>query len=122
MIAQLPARASGDDFHVQVDQEGAGRLFQHKPHRVGVECRDRIEIAITAAIGRRHLWIEDAREGVHDVCRGELVPIMKMHAVSEVHQIGLIVRRLPRARELGRQTHVLVEADQIVEEELLSDR
>ena len=95
MIAQLPARAGGDDLHVQVDQEGAGRLFQHKPHRVGVERRDRIEIAVAAPVRRRHLWIENARERVHDIVRRELVSVMKMHALSEVHQIGLIVRRLP---------------------------
>ncbi len=119
VISQLASRAGGHDLEHEIRQERAGRLLQHEVDGVAIDRHDRGEIAKRAAPWRGEGRIEHAREREHDVLGCQLVAVVEAHALAQPDPIRLMIRRVPRNGEAGREARLIVPAQQVVEEQLL---
>ncbi len=119
VISKLASRAGGHDLEHEIGQERAGRLRQHEVDGVPIDRHDRGEIAKRAAPWRGEGRIEHAREREHDVRGCQLMAVVEADALAQPDPIRLMIRRVPRNGEAGREACLIVPAYQVIEDQFL---
>lgn len=106
----------------QVDQERSGGLLQYELDGEWIDRSHGIDQPEAASERGAGFRIENAAVRVHHVVRRQLVAVMKADAPAEREPVRLVIGRLPGLGELGSESHVAVEIEQAVEDQVMCPR
>ena len=119
MVAQPRPRALRNDRHDQLDGEGAERLLEDEAHGIRIDCLDAIERAIRALAWRHEVRIDERSERIDHIVRGQLVTVVKLHALAQVDDVGDRVGLFPAFSQAADDLQLRIERQQVVVNQLM---
>ena len=96
-VAKLGAGALRHHRHHQLNRKRAERFLQREAHGVRIDRLDAVEHAVRALARRHERRVDETPKRVHHIVRGQLVAVVKPHALAEVDEVGDAGPAVPNA-------------------------
>ena len=103
----------------EIPQQGGVRLFHVKYHGEVIRRIEVIHEAIGRRLGTANLSGKQGIEGPLHIARGERTPVVKLHAVMKVKDVGQRIGNLPALGQSRRDIQVVAAREQIVEDQVV---